>query len=92
MGYFAGILIAIYFKDTLDFFPNPASQFMNIAVGDNENIEKVELSDLNGSLLKSFQVNSYAMKLNMQEIRNGIYLIKILTDKNIYIKKIMVKH
>ncbi len=65
---------------------------MNIAVGDNENIEKVELSDLNGSLLKSFQVNSYAMKLNMQEIRNGIYLIKILTDKNIYIKKIMVKH
>jgi len=73
-------------------FPNPASQFIHITVDDNEIIKKVELTDFKGTMLRSFCEDSHTKTLNTSELKNGVYLLKVYTNKKIYTKKVIVKH
>lgn len=73
-------------------FPNPASQFINVTLQENEIIEKVEFLDFKGSMLKSFNADSYGKTLNTHYLKNGMYLLRVYTNKKIYTDKIIIKH
>ena len=65
--------------------PNPASSFIKIETG-NYNIETVEISDLSGK--KIMDVTEQNM-LDISNLPNGVYIIKIKTDKKNYTRKLI---
>jgi len=49
------------------------------------NVERVEIYDINGRLIKKTKESQISLK----EIKNGVYFIKIVANKKIYIKKLI---
>ncbi len=73
-------------------YPNPVKSQLRIEAPIYEHIEFVEVFSIAGNLLKtasSFKGND--LRLNVEELTAGIYLIHVRTDQSIYRSKI-VKH
>ena len=74
--------------------PNPANNFIDIEKNIKEiGIYLLSISDMRGReiLTKNIQfVDKY--KLDIADIKNGIYFLKLQNDKEIAIRKIVVQH
>jgi hypothetical protein len=66
-------------------FPNPTKN--EIFIKSENTIEKVEIYTLTGALLK--QGNNFNEKISVSELPQGIYLLKVYTDKGVAISKIV---
>lgn len=62
----------------INVFPNPANDFINIKL--NSKINKVEVYDLNGSLV----LVGDSAELNIKALNNGMYMMKAITDLGVY--------
>jgi uncharacterized delta-60 repeat protein len=71
-------------------YPNPADS--NLIIKSNEIIEDLKIIDINGRVLISNTPKTKDLIINLQQISNGIYFIKIKTNKGFGSKKIVVKH
>ena len=71
-------------------YPNPVFGDIQIEV---PNIQKIELFDINGQLVKSYKVPGIIdmAKINISNLPNGAYLLKTTTKKGIGLNKIMKK-
>jgi len=69
----------------LQIFPNPAKD--DIFIKSDLQIEKVEICSLTGSLLK--QENNFNEKISVSALSEGIYLLKVYTDKGLAVSKIV---
>lgn len=76
----------------INVYPNPASNSVTLELGTNSSNSLVEIFDLNGKLIQSLKVNSPKVKLNTSGFRNGIYLIKVMNDKNTTTTKLTISH
>ena len=59
-------------EDSFTIYPNPADNFVilqNAKVGD-----KLDLFDVVGKKVKSFQVESESQQLDISELKTGVYL------------------
>jgi hypothetical protein len=73
----------------LNLFPNPAVDYLSIEgnFGNEANIA-VEIYDLSAKLIKTenFNVqNDFTLKMNVQELTQGVYIIKISDEKGLLI-------
>lgn len=68
-------------------YPNPFNNKISIE-GDVE-IEKIILFNATGNLVKELPVNSKTFSFYNSDLANGIYLLKIETEKGLQIKKIV---
>lgn len=72
-------------------FPNPSSGIFNISTG-NKAIDLVEVYDVTGKVIvsqKNFtQANSQA-NLDLRDVANGIYFVKITSDNQSTVKRII---
>lgn len=69
-------------KSDINIFPNPSTGIINL----NSNIEigNMLVYDMNGKLLKSYTFLDFNCQINLENLDNGMYLIKIISkDKNI---------
>ena len=74
-------------------YPNPVQEDLNINFNNDYYVHNVSIFDTNGKKLKQIEVNSIrnSMKLEMPELKNTEYLLlKIVTDKGVFNKKIVV--
>jgi N-acetylmuramoyl-L-alanine amidase len=69
------------FQNQITIYPNPSSDLINISSNYNLDINKLYVYDLNGRLLKTKEGNDLN-KLNISELTNGIYLLKIVNNEN----------
>ncbi len=78
----------IELRENLTVFPNPTNDVLNIELNNNISIHKIDIFDINGK-----KINSYtnSQNISLKNYANGIYVVKINTDKGIVIKKIMKK-
>ncbi len=60
-------------------YPNPTFDILNIQT--NQKISKVEIYDISGKLLISN--SSDDKKIKVSDLTNGLYLVKIFTDRNV---------
>ena len=80
----------------VDVFPNPVSEnlFVNITASQSSQ-STFEIADISGRtiLSKVEQVNSgkNKVKLNLSNVKSGIYILKIASKDGMYMKKFMVK-
>jgi hypothetical protein len=70
-------------------YPNPTKGLIDISNDTDASILSVELSDINGRVVKSFSLGENESQINISEFSQGIYLMKIISDKGIVTKKII---
>jgi ELWxxDGT repeat protein len=70
-------------------YPNPANSKVNIKVLDNSTILNVKIYDLLGKEIYFSKNNS---ELDLSNLNNGIYLIKVSTSNSSHNSKLVIKH
>lgn len=70
-------------------YPNPAKNVINISNGLNAVIESVELTDLNGRVVKTQTINATEGQVSINELSAGVYMMKVSTDKGVATKKVV---
>ena len=75
-------------NSTINMFPNPVKNFLNI--DDNGiNIQQVKILSFNGQEL--FTLSNDFNRIDVNNLKKGLYMVKIVTDKGIFIKKMLKK-
>jgi len=72
-------------------YPVPASSELSISVA-NEKIKEITILDVNGKqvLKNSFLAHSENIKMNVSDLKPGIYFTEIATENHIYQKQICI--
>ncbi len=60
---------------TMDFYPNPSKDFIN--VNSSVVLNSFEVIDLEGRIITSQSVNGFNFKYDLSRVSNGIYLLKV---------------
>lgn len=73
-------------------FPNPTTSVINLKSTVNNSIKSIKLFTMTGSLILSKEnINSPQFSLSLNNAIQGIYILKIFTEKGIVVKKIIKK-
>ena len=83
----------IKYSGMFEIYPNPANDFITIDIK-NQNIAKLEAAIYNimGQSVYSATINTLNTKINISNLDDGIYFLK-LTGKNLYAtEKILIRH
>ncbi len=72
-------------NDSIKIYPNPSASTININC--NNKIKSIEIYDIQGRMLETILGNS--KKLDISSKENGIYFLKITTEKSSVIEKIV---
>jgi hypothetical protein len=71
----------------LTVYPNPFKDELNVLLP--EAIITVEILNLNGQVLKSMQPNGNNVQLNLSDLANGSYVLKVVSPSGVSIQKIV---
>ena len=74
---------------SINVFPNPFMNDLNIVSISNINITFIEIVDIRGNIIKSQKFNNHQKTIDLHDLSWGIYLLRIYTNNNIIIKKIV---
>jgi Secretion system C-terminal sorting domain len=75
-------------QDLIQLYPNPVSSYFNIKCK-KETTFTASIYDINGRLL--IKGNATA-SIDVSELKNGIYLVKVVTERKEFTRKITVAH
>jgi hypothetical protein len=74
--------------NNLSVYPNPTNGQLTIEA---ESIENITITNLQGQIILSKIINANSAELDLSTYSNGIYLIKVETNKGVRIEKIVVE-
>jgi len=78
---------------SVNVFPNPAQDFVNIQMGGEELINHVSLFDLSGKLIQTIdglQANQYELRF-AYPLPQGMYMLRIGSDERVITKRLVIK-
>ncbi len=69
-------------ENTMTIYPNPAQDVLNIEIYEDQHIKKVEIFNLQGPLIKTYIIEDCNLynRLDISDLSNGMYLVKVLFD------------
>lgn len=73
--------------DSISIYPNPTSSIINI--NSNNIIKSIQLYDVQGRLLQTKLINEIVSSIDISDKSNGIYFLKITSDKGVKVEKFM---
>lgn len=72
--------------------PNPVSDVLTISNSNNALIDAIQITDLNGRVVKSIKVNGASnTQVNVSDLSAGIYMMNIASEQGTAVKKIIKK-
>ena len=75
-------------------YPNPTTGVFTIQgndnLSDNLRIESVEITNINGQIIKQPSINNEQLTIDLSDRAKGIYFIKIQTDNFVKVEKIII--
>lgn len=81
----------------LAIYPNPANSLLNIEMIEDaeseipaENILEIQLFDLMMNQKKSTRLNGSSTSIDVSDLDPNVYIIRVITDSNVYDEKIIV--
>jgi len=75
----------------IEVYPNPASDFFYFKnTGNSDGFKKLEIISQEGKIIKVYNNIKYNNKLNINEIKEGIYYIRLFSSDDIILKKLIV--
>lgn len=79
-------------KTAFTLFPNPTTNTTTIHFcNDTNKFKIVELSDMRGAILLNLQTYEDEFSFNLENYPSGIYLVKIIENKDVFVTKIFKK-
>lgn len=78
-------------QNALKIFPNPTQNILNLEYDENIKIEKVNIFDFQGQVIKSLPIENQISQINISDIPNGVYFIKIETQNEQFVFKKFIK-
>ena len=75
---------------TVQIIPNPANGF--VTINGFNNIQKIELINMQGQIIKTISVNDHASLIDVSSIANGIYQLKLSSSNQSQIERLVVAH
>ena len=72
--------------DKINVYPNPATDYFKIKNG--ENVHTVLIYNIVGRQMKRFKVDSQEDRFNIGELPKGMYVVRLMDDKNEVIQTI----
>lgn len=75
-------------QSDISLFPNPASNQLQIR--SNHLIERISITDISGKTIYMEIDNSHQTALDITNLKNGLYLIQVITNQGTFAKKIQV--
>jgi hypothetical protein len=87
--FFANVVTGINAEEPLAYsvYPNPAKN--KITVKSKNDLLEIELMDANGRIVRSIKCSSDIETLDLQDITNGLYLLRCKTTTGTFIEKII---
>jgi len=76
-------------RNALKYYPNPADSFLNVAYSDV--ISSVEIYSLLGQKLVAIKTDSSTVKMNLEGLNSGMYLLKITSGNTAETVRIVKK-
>jgi hypothetical protein len=78
---------------SVDVFPNPVNNILNITISDFNSTEhaKLIMTDLSGRLIKEQEIIMRQQALDLKELELGVYIITVTRDKELLYKGKIVK-
>lgn len=74
----------------ISLFPNPANEYIEIGIPDNENELELELLDLNGkTVLKRLSISSEMNTVSIANLESGIYFARLILGDEAVTRKII---
>lgn len=71
-------------------YPNPANNEITISNAENILLDNASITDINGRIVKKFKLTGISEeKINISELNNGIYFLKVETSEGSLTKKII---
>lgn len=70
-------------------YPNPTSNFVNVSNELGAVINTVEMTDMNGRIVKTSKVDATEAQISIADLAAGVYMMKITTDQGVATKKIV---
>ncbi|MFC2119171.1 T9SS type A sorting domain-containing protein, partial [Bacteroidota bacterium] len=77
------------FNDENLIYPNPTDGIINLELQDYQQIKKIEIADINGRIIHEKSELQLKNSIDLSKNKNGIYIIKIYSDKNEFSHKIL---
>lgn len=71
-------------------FPNPANEYVEIK--SSTSIDHISICSIIGNTISTSNVQNTSHRCSTSELSNGVYLIKIKTNKETLIEKLVIKH
>ena len=78
-----------FLSSNFSVFPNPVKNVINFSNDANAVVSLVEMTDLNGRVIKSQKVNATEGEISVSDLATGMYMMKITTDQGVAVKKIV---
>jgi len=80
-------------NEQIHIYPNPSNGIFTIDISKCQNLEvsKVEITNIKGETIYTSQFATPNLQLNFTNQPVGIYFIKIITENQIYIEKIVIQ-
>ena len=70
-----------FFAQNIAMYPNPANGIVTLASKNATAINSVQVTDLNGRIVKSFEANGVSeTKINVSDLTAGMYFVSVKTD------------
>ena len=93
-GYTLGsnILNNTKINNTINLYPNPTNSVLNIKANNEQTILKVLVYDIKGMVQKTmlYNANISELKLNLEDIAVGNYIIQVVTNQGVFNKPIII--
>ena len=71
-------------------YPNPANDFVKVSSYDYS-INKVEMTDINGRVVKTISNNSNEIQIDFSDLSQGVYVMRITSSEGVSATKKIVK-
>lgn len=71
-------------------YPNPTNNLLNITA--TSNIHFVEIFNMMGQKVVTFDAHDISTQINTTNLRNGIYTLRVNTENGVVVKKFTVAH
>ena len=73
----------------LSVYPNPAGDFLFLDKVDEIEIEKVEVLDISGRIVKEYAFNNMSNKIDVQDLPSGMYIVVVNSNKGVMSQKVI---
>jgi hypothetical protein len=80
--------ISADFMDEIDIYPNPANDVLYISSNEEDDLE-ILIYDVKGQMIQKVTFQPGSEKIDISKLENGIYLINIQVDDEVFTKKII---